>query len=209
MSTVEEYHRKLLAILESQGRGGGAGLPEQRAPVGLSAAGHQAVRALIEEIRDEGSPVMTRDVDHYYRQFLAVVRKYLGVHWRSREEALADGVNLDLPYNQKSMEGHQAVQALIEQIHDQGYVLGQLHSDGIFPEGEETEVAALEDRLGVQELKARALLRPSQEDRNYAEEYGHPYTEQGRAALARARHPSRTGVVPPYNPGGALGDGRD
>lgn len=95
---VEHYHRRFLDVLAAHGRGGGQGLPEQRAPVGLSAAGHQAVRALVEE------------------------------------------------------------------VHDQGYVLGQLHADGIFPEGGEADAAALEERLGIDELKARGRYRQGRTD---------------------------------------------
>ena len=78
---------------------------------------------------------VAKDVERYYREFLDILDKFkLG-------DGLSDG-------------GHQAIRALIEEIHDQGYVLGQLHADGIFPEGEKTEVAKPEERLEIDARKA-------------------------------------------------------
>lgn len=86
--------------------------------------------------RASGTQV-AKDVEHYYREFLDILDRFkLG-------DGLGDG-------------GHQAIRALIEEIHDQGYVLGQLHADGIFPEGEEAEVAEPEERLEIDSRKAEA-----------------------------------------------------
>lgn len=84
--------------------------------------------------RANGTQV-AKDVERYHREFLDI----LDIH-RLGDELSADG--------------HQAIRALIEAIHDQGYVLGQLHADGIFPEGEETEVDELEERLEIDARKA-------------------------------------------------------
>lgn len=85
---------------------------------------------------------MTKDVEHYHRKFLEILRA--SRVYQSGDSVLIPGA------------GHEAIRALVEEIHDQGYVLGQLHADGIFPEGGEVEVAELEDRLGIDELKAQA-----------------------------------------------------
>lgn len=86
--------------------------------------------------RASGTQV-AKDVERYHREFLDILAS----------SKLGDGLSAD---------GHQAIRALIEAIHDQGYVLGQLHADGIFPEGEETEVAELEERLEIDARKAEA-----------------------------------------------------
>ena len=83
--------------------------------------------------RANGTQV-AKDVERYHREFLDILDRF----------KLGDGLSDD---------GHQAIRALIEEIHDQGYVLGQLHADGIFPEGEETEVAEPEERLEVDSRK--------------------------------------------------------
>lgn len=87
--------------------------------------------------RTRGTRV-AKDVERYHREFLDILDRF----------KLGDGLSDD---------GHQAIRALIEEIHDQGYVLGQLHADGIFPEGEETEVTEPEERpeIDAREAKAR------------------------------------------------------
>lgn len=58
---------------------------------------------------------------------------------------------------------YEAIRALIEKIHDAGYLLGQLHADGIFPEEKEDDVADIEDRLKIPQVKreARQVLHKS------------------------------------------------
>lgn len=86
--------------------------------------------------RASGTQV-AKDVERYHREFLDILAGH----------RLGDGLNAD---------GHQAIRALIEAVHDQGYVLGQLHAEGIFPEGEEAKGAELEERLEVDARKAEA-----------------------------------------------------
>lgn len=93
-------------------------------------------RAATTKTRANGTQV-AKDVERYHREFLDILDSH----------RLGDELSTD---------GHQAIRALIEAIHDQGYVLGQLHADGIFPEGEETEVAELEERLEIDARKAEA-----------------------------------------------------
>ena len=81
---------------------------------------------------------VAKDVERYHREFLDIL------------EGSGFPVNAD---------GHQAIRALIEAIHDQGYVLGQLHADGIFPEGEEIKIIRADGTVGhVRVLKS---LEPS------------------------------------------------
>lgn len=86
----------------------------------------------------------TKSIEDYHRQFLNILRDYA---------ATMAGINA---------AGHQAIRALVKEIHDQGYVLGQLHADGIFQPGEEVDVAALEDRLGIDQMKTHAHRRADQ-----------------------------------------------
>lgn len=83
--------------------------------------------------RASGTQV-AKDVERYHQEFLDILAS----------SKLGDGLSAD---------GHQAIRALIEEIHDQGYVLGQLHADGIFPEGEEAEP---EERLEIDSRKDEA-----------------------------------------------------
>lgn len=88
--------------------------------------------------RASGTQV-AKDVERYHREFLDILKNHTPTG--------GPGINAG---------GHQAIRALIEEIHDQGYVLGQLHADGIFPEGDETEVAEREERLNIDVRKAEA-----------------------------------------------------
>jgi hypothetical protein len=103
---------------------------------------------------------MAKDIEHYHREFLAL----LDAHQRTGGQGLPE--QYGKPSGHLRAAGHQAIRALVEEIHDQGYVLGQLHADGIFPEGEEGEVAEREDRLGIPELKRKARARAAHPSRN-------------------------------------------
>lgn len=121
-------------------------------------------------------------VEEYHRKFLEILRDHaVATTWLRSA-------------------GHGAIRALVEEIHDQGYVLGQLHADGIFPEGEETEVAEREDRLRIPELKARL--------KDDLETAGIPVHD----ALQDSDPTDRSGEAvrgTGYNPFGGLGDGRN
>lgn len=96
---------------------------------------------------------MTETVASFHDKFLAV----LDAHQRIGGPGLPE--QHGKPSSHLRADGHMAIRALIEEIHDAGYVLGQLHADGIFPNEDETEVAARERRLGIAERKNQERSR--------------------------------------------------
>lgn len=61
---------------------------------------------------------MTKDIEHYHRELLSIIG----------EHALVTGPPVSV-----DDVGHAKIRALVEEIHDQGYALGQQHDDQRFP----------------------------------------------------------------------------
>lgn len=123
----------------------------------------------------------TKIIERHHRQLLVVLDSHSRTH---------PGVGVRL-----TAAGHEAIRALLGEAVDAGYVLGQLHADGIFPEGAEDEVAELEERLRITEIKAemRAVADQDPVIQQLAD-----LVQRGQAAqqvvdreVAKARHPSR------------------